>query len=139
MASVLFILGCWFIVHATASDGPLTCYDFEGYAYPNNTQCQGSFSCCGGDGSGCTANRFCESSTGALIVPACSRFPWVTGCSNICQYCMSYCIPESCHTSKLTGYIGQLPAPGFCLESPYATMAASAVTTIQGVALKSVA
>jgi hypothetical protein len=61
----------------------ITCYDWDGNGYGNNTQCPGSHICCN-TANLCNENRFCIENN-QTIVPTCAVYPW-NDCSNICQY-----------------------------------------------------
>jgi hypothetical protein len=61
----------------------ITCYDWNGNGYGNNTQCPGSNICCN-TANLCNENRFCIENN-QTIVPTCAVYPW-SDCSNICQY-----------------------------------------------------
>ena len=62
--------------------GKITCCDFEGTPYNNNTQCSGSCVCCQTSDQ-CNPNRLCDDPHGSLIRPTCSHFPR-TNCSPLC-------------------------------------------------------
>ena len=82
-----FVLLLILLASSTIADNSnITCYDFDGRAYPDNIQCQGSFTCCS-NASNCLPNKLCSSTVqGQLVVPACSKHPWDDSCSEICRY-----------------------------------------------------
>ena len=84
---LLLLLICFLTEVACQSVNPpgkITCYDFDGTAFNNNTQCDGSDVCCG-EASQCQANRFCLKPDGQLLRPTCAFFPW-SNCSPLCQF-----------------------------------------------------
>ena len=63
----------------------VSCFDWNGSAFANNTQCPDSLTCCN-TASQCLPNRMCIGSE-VLIRPTCAVYPWDNQtCAQICQY-----------------------------------------------------
>ncbi|KAG5920345.1 hypothetical protein E4U42_006219, partial [Claviceps africana] len=72
--------------HARGLSDVITCYSYNGTAWPNNTRCPGSDACCGID-STCYSNRLCKKPTdGYFVRGPCAVREWRSGlCAQICR------------------------------------------------------
>src|ERR1700761_1259881 len=128
-------------VRAQATVG-ISCFAYDGQAYPNHTICPGSNSCCNYEAT-CLSNRLCHNigdPPDLFVRGPCSLETWDSTCPQICLYCRDPANRYSASSVCIGRSVADVhPQPRTTIAacsrgSRYAPTAATAATTTRNAA-----